>query len=237
MPAVKIEDRGCRGCTLCVDTCPVDVFELAEKDGVAVVAHADRCIGCLSCAYVCPSACIGVDDVVRLRPFHRIEGHAALMRGFLGEPPLSETLRPEDVDEAWKDVVARLHALSETVVDTIGKGHRAVGRRAGAMAAAHLPEMYEEPDLPRVLGAMRERFSGAFDFDFTTSGGNASLTFHPCGLCRVVGSLGEKPGEAVLCQLFHEYWAGLVSAFLGGRYRCDVPVAGEVCTMELAPTG
>ena len=87
-----------------------------------------------------------------------------------------------------------------------------------------------------LAGKVKDFAVGPFDFDFTTSGGSAALTFHPCGLCRVVGSLGEKPGEAVLCHLFHVYWAGLVSAFLGGRYRCEVPSAGEVCRMELAPS-
>jgi len=235
MPTVRIEEKGCRGCTLCVETCPVRVFDFVEKDALAVVAHEERCIGCLSCAYVCPSGCIDVDGIVRLRPFHRIEEHAALMRRFLNEKPLADSLTAEDVDEALADVVARLNALSQTVVDTIGKGYRAVGRRAGATAAAHMPEMYEEPSLPLVLAAMQRRFAGAFDFDFTTSGNRASLTFHPCGLCHVVGSLGEKVGEAVLCHLFHEYWAGLVSAFAAGRYRCEVPSAGEVCTMELTP--
>lgn len=236
MPTVRIEERGCRGCSLCVDLCPVQVFELTGKDGTAAVTHEERCIGCLSCAYVCPSACIDVDGILLLRPYHRIEEHAALIRGFLRGEPLSASLTPEEVETAWTDVVARLHALSDSVVDTIGKGYRAVGRRAGAMAAAHLPEMYEEPDLPRVLEAMKRRFAGAFDFDFTTSGEAATLTFHPCALCKVVGSLGEKPGEAVLCHLFHEYWAGLASSFTGARYKCEVPVAGETCRMELQPS-
>jgi hypothetical protein len=39
----------------------------------------------------------------------------------------------------------------------------------------------------------------------------------------------------VLCQLFHDYWAGLLSAFVGGQHKCDVRVAGEVGKKELLP--
>lgn len=235
MATVLIRDRGCRGCSLCVDLCPVGVFVRDDQKNLARVTQADRCIGCLTCAYACPSQCIEIDDYLRLRPFHRIEEHSALMRRFLQEQPLADSMSAEDVEEAWRDVAARLIALSDTVIETIGKGHKAVGRRSGAIAAAHLPEMYEASSLEEVLAALRHRFAHAFSFDFTTDGPRASLRFQPCGLCRVVQSRGDTVGEAVLCQLFHEYWAGLFSAFVGTSYRCTVPVAGEVCEMELTP--
>ncbi|MCZ7650136.1 MAG: 4Fe-4S dicluster domain-containing protein [Thermoanaerobaculia bacterium] len=233
MATVRIEEPGCRGCTLCADLCPVAVFALREGDGIATVVHAERCIGCLSCAYACPSGCIEVGDYLQLRPFHRIEGHAALMRRFLQEQPLADALTPADLEEAWSDVAARLRALAGTVTETIGSGYRAIGRRAGAMAAAHLPEMYEEAGLEQVLGGLRERFS--YGFDFHLEGEAAVLDFRPCSLCKVVQSTGETVGQALLCHLFHEYWAGLLSAFVGTKYRYEVPVAGESCRMELRP--
>jgi len=235
MPSVQIEEAGCRGCTLCVDVCPVQVFDFQDAEQMARASHAERCIGCLSCAYVCPSQCIEVSDYVQLRPFHRIEEHAELIRRFLQKQPLADTLTEEDLDEAWNDVSARLRALSQTVTETIGKGNKAVARRAGTIAAEHLPEMYERKGLDEVLEGLRKRFAHAFEFDFELDGEGARLTFHPCGLCRVVESHGEPVGEAVLCQLFHEYWAGLLSAFVGKPYRCRVPVAGATCQMELHP--
>ena len=143
MPTVQIEEHGCRGCSLCVDLCPVEVFEQDGGAALAKVVHAENCIGCLTCAYACPSQCVDVGDYLRLRPFHRLEQHAALVRRFLQEQPVSATVADSDIEEAWSDVSARLFALSDTVVETIGKGYRAVARRAGAMAAEHLPEMYE----------------------------------------------------------------------------------------------
>jgi NAD-dependent dihydropyrimidine dehydrogenase PreA subunit len=234
MPAVRIIDRGCRGCELCVDLCPVKVFERTANDIAAVVRERD-CIGCLSCIYLCPSRCIEVDDVPLLRPFHRIEEHAALIEKFLQEKSGTSTLTEADWEEARKDVAARLFALSATVLETIGRGHKAIGRRAGALAAAHFPEMYEEAGLDKVLSSMQHRFRDAFEFDYSVAGESANLNFHPCGLCRIVEDAGEKVGEAVLCQLFHEYWAGVLGAFVGVQYRCEVPEAGKTCRMELKP--
>lgn len=237
MPTVHIEDHGCRGCSLCVDTCPVQVFEQSQtsQGALARVVHDERCIGCLTCVYACPSQCVEVGGYLRLRPFHRIEANAALVRRFLQEQPVGETVTEADLEEAWSDVSARLFALSDTVVETIGKGYRAVARRAGTMAAEHLPEMYEAASLDEVLAALRTRFAHAFTFDYTLDGGRASLTFKPCGLCRVVEGAGQKVGDAELCQMFHEYWVGLVSSFAGIRYRCKVPVVGKSCQMELEP--
>jgi ferredoxin len=209
-----------------------------RQDGgaaLAKVAHAENCIGCLTCAYACPSQCIDVGDYLRLRPFHRMEKHAALVRRFLQEQPVSQTVTDADIDEAWSDVSARLFALSDTIVETIGKGYRAVARRAGTMAAEHLPEMYEAHSLDEVLAALRGRFANAFDFDYEVNGRSASLTFKPCGLCRVVEGAGQTVGEADLCQMFHEHWVGLLSSFVGVRYRCQVPEVGKVCRMELEP--
>ena len=235
MPTVRIEEHGCRGCSLCVDCCPVQVFEQSAGGELARVAHEERCIGCLSCVYACPSQCVTVEGYLRLRPFHRVEKNAALVRRFLQEQPVAEAVTESDLEEAWSDVSARLFALSDTVAETIGKGFRAVARRSGAMAAEHMPEMYEAGSLDEVLAALRARFAHAYTFDYTLDGRHASLTFKPCALCRVVEGAGQKVGEAQLCQMLHEYWVGLVSTFTGTRYRCSVPEVGKTCRMELEP--
>lgn len=235
MAKVTIEDKGCRGCTLCVDICPVDVFDYDNGANLAKVARAEDCIACLSCFYLCPSQCIALTELEHLRPFHRIEKNVTLVERFLQAKSASETLTAEDYDEALKDVAARLHALASAVTETMGRGQKAVGRKAGGLAADHLPEMYEEVHVSQVMARMQERFRHSFDFDFEEKEGGYELRFHPCGLVRVVEDAGQKVGEAVLCDLFHEYWSGLVSAFAGKTYRCQVPQAGATCLMKLRP--
>lgn len=230
MVTVKISDRGCRGCTLCVDVCPVDVFGMDEAGELALVRSQEDCIGCYSCVYACPSGCVELGEVEMLRPFHRIPGHEALVEKFLKEPTPLSKLTDEDKEEAYKDMSVRLRALADAISETMGRGQKAVGRRAGAAAAEHLPETYENKDLQAVL----ERLRLLFGFDFDADGNKVDLVFSPCALCRVVRDGGEKEGEAMLCMLFHEYWAGLVSAFVGRRFHCELKSAGDECCLVLS---
>jgi ferredoxin len=209
------------------------VFDYKEAENLAVVARTEDCIGCASCIYICPSQCIAVDDVEQLRPFHRIEKHAALIDKFLQAKQTSTVLTAEDWEEAAKDVNARMFALAHALVETMGRATKAVGRAAGGVAAEHLPEMYEETTVEALLERMQGRFKGSFDFDYKVAGDDIEMNFHPCGLYKVVTDAGEKAGEAVLCQLFHDYWAGLIGTFADKRFKVEVPQVGESCLMKL----
>ena len=237
MAHVTIEERGCRGCTLCVDLCPVSVFEAQDELHKARVVREEDCIGCLSCFHVCPSQAVRVTDTEMLLPFHRIEHHAALCEKLLGTTSPSRALAAQDYDEAAADVAGRLHALAAAVMDVFGKGFASIGRRAGALAAIHLPEICGEDSLETVLGRMQRDFAHSFTFDYEIDGSRVNLRFHPCGLCKVVEDKGDTVGEAVLCKLFHEYWAGLVGAFVGKSFSLEVPQAGKECLVQLQVRG
>ena len=64
--AVTVNTVRCKGCNLCVVACPCDVLALQSKEvndrgyHYAYMAQPDTCIGCQSCALVCPDACIEV---------------------------------------------------------------------------------------------------------------------------------------------------------------------------------
>ena len=68
--AVTVDIPRCKGCELCVVACPVDVLALEPKEvndrgyHFAFMAYPEKCIGCGSCALVCPDACIEVYCVV-----------------------------------------------------------------------------------------------------------------------------------------------------------------------------
>jgi 2-oxoglutarate ferredoxin oxidoreductase subunit delta len=63
--AVVIDTEKCKGCEVCVVTCPTQTLALAvEVNGkgyhYSYAANPDACIGCTNCAVVCPDAVITV---------------------------------------------------------------------------------------------------------------------------------------------------------------------------------
>lgn len=72
--AVRIDAARCKGCGLCVVTCPKHVLALQANEvndrgyHFAYAATPDLCIGCTNCAVVCPDACILVYRASRPTP-------------------------------------------------------------------------------------------------------------------------------------------------------------------------
>lgn len=63
--AIVVDVEQCKGCSLCVVSCPQKVIALAaEVNGkgynYAYMALPDACIGCANCGLVCPDSVITV---------------------------------------------------------------------------------------------------------------------------------------------------------------------------------
>ena len=63
---VEVNRDHCKGCDLCVVSCPTDVLELEPREvndrgyHYVYMKNPDNCIGCANCGYVCPDACLTV---------------------------------------------------------------------------------------------------------------------------------------------------------------------------------
>lgn len=236
MPKIAIDESGCRACTLCVDICPVDALEMDASGNVAKVVKEDDCIGCTSCMYLCPSRCLEITDFVEQRPFHRIENHEALIAKFLQKQPARVTLSEADYDEALLDIATRLAALTDSMAETVGRGQKAFGRQSGQLGAAHLPELYECKTIEETLERLQTRFTHCFDFDaaVTAGGDEISFKFGHCALSGVAERTGQKLGEATICVVFHEYWAGLLATFAKKKFQVEIIGVGDECEIKLA---
>lgn len=236
MPKLAIADKGCRACSLCVEVCPTDVLEMSSDGELAKVSREEDCIGCTSCVYICPSRCITVSEYEAQRPFHRIEQNSAIVEKLLQERPMAVQLSEKDFDAARADVSVRLYSLTTASHEVLGRGLKMAGRKAGAVAATHFPELYEVIELPDILAKLQDRFRHCFDFEPTTSGtGGVKLAFTKCALGTVVDQQGEERGTATLCTLYHEYWAGLLSVFTKKHYEIRLSEAGAHCSFDLEP--
>lgn len=66
MPRIIVDDNYCKGCSLCVDVCPVGIIALDNNKITnkgyhpAVLVDEQKCSGCMSCALMCPDVAITV---------------------------------------------------------------------------------------------------------------------------------------------------------------------------------
>lgn len=67
---IVIHENACRGCEMCVDICPTNVFVIDEERH-STASHPEDCIACLSCAYICPSTAISHSNYHVVKNFYR----------------------------------------------------------------------------------------------------------------------------------------------------------------------
>jgi 2-oxoglutarate ferredoxin oxidoreductase subunit delta len=63
--SVVVNNERCKGCELCVVSCPSNVLAMSKQVNAkgynyAYMANEDICIGCANCGIVCPDGCITV---------------------------------------------------------------------------------------------------------------------------------------------------------------------------------
>ena len=63
---VKVDLEKCNGDGVCVEVCPVEVFELQNLPGYdtekSVPVRKDECILCMACVASCPTEAITVEE-------------------------------------------------------------------------------------------------------------------------------------------------------------------------------
>ena len=62
---IIVDRERCKGCEVCLASCPFDVLRLATEVNsrgynYAEMAEPDKCTGCASCSIICPDSCITV---------------------------------------------------------------------------------------------------------------------------------------------------------------------------------
>lgn len=63
MADITIDENLCKGCYICVEVCPKDVYERGDAIGPkgffpVRISHPDQCILCYECELMCPDLAI-----------------------------------------------------------------------------------------------------------------------------------------------------------------------------------
>lgn len=61
MIEIRVNNKWCKGCELCVHFCPKSVFDV-DPDGHPIVAREGDCINCKLCELHCPDFAIEVTE-------------------------------------------------------------------------------------------------------------------------------------------------------------------------------
>ncbi|MCR5608696.1 MAG: 4Fe-4S binding protein [Lachnospiraceae bacterium] len=67
MAKITINETLCKGCGLCVSACPKQILALSKEKmnskgyHPATIIDMEKCIGCTSCAIMCPDVVITVE--------------------------------------------------------------------------------------------------------------------------------------------------------------------------------
>lgn len=62
---ISIDTELCKGCEICVDRCPTDVYEMSGEgvDRYPVATDPEDCIDCSKCELLCPDFALDVEVV------------------------------------------------------------------------------------------------------------------------------------------------------------------------------
>lgn len=63
MPAIKIDNKTCTKCGLCIEDCPKSIYQLYQKGDFPSVVNEDTCIQCGHCLAVCKTDSIRFDPL------------------------------------------------------------------------------------------------------------------------------------------------------------------------------
>lgn len=67
MGKIHVDEKVCKGCSMCVYACPLDIIELdVDKINlkgyhIAFLKYPEKCTGCSCCAIMCPDTAITVE--------------------------------------------------------------------------------------------------------------------------------------------------------------------------------
>ena len=206
---ISMDEKACVGCTLCVDTCPTQVFTFDAARDLPQVAKPQECFGCLSCSEICPASALEHQGLERSRSFYH-DPYALEVARKSTTTPLEHNVIEDEAGRggALQDLAVRLLSVAVVLKDIVGTGLAPVGLMAGRSLATQLPRYRPPKDLMGATELAKKEFSPAWGLAFKHDG-NGSLQID-VGACFVRDLCAKEgiPLGGELCVLFCNYLSG-----------------------------
>jgi len=235
MSTIKIDDKACRGCSLCVDLCPTKVYAMVDGSDVPKVVKEKDCVECLSCYYVCPATAIEIDNIKFSKEFYRnLDVQEKVKKFLLGrEPYISQNLAAEEYGAALRDLIVRMDALGGVYERIMGKSLPSLGRTAGITMGQHIPRTTKAGDVAEAFALFREEAAPAWDVACEAAGSNAfTLTVGKCLVREACKQFNRQMGGN-LCVLFGSYITGYIYNLVPRRVQITKVDYGDTCKYDV----
>jgi NAD-dependent dihydropyrimidine dehydrogenase PreA subunit len=83
---IFIDPLRCKGCQICIDSCPVDVLRPDPETGRAFAAYPTDCQTCFLCQDDCPEQAIRIDpEVINPRTISVYDAYGIALRPIEGD--------------------------------------------------------------------------------------------------------------------------------------------------------
>jgi NAD-dependent dihydropyrimidine dehydrogenase PreA subunit len=227
---VQIDEKACRGCEICIDACPTQVFAFDQAKRLPEVKKPTSCFGCLACAEQCPANAIQHQGVPQVINFYHDPYALALASKLTGNGPAVAQADAAAVKKGIDDLGVRLLSLAAVLKATLSSGLPAVGTFAGRTLAAQLPRYQPPKTTEEVFELAKRQFAPAWDLEFKPEGDTLHIGIKTCFLRELCAKQQIELGGD-LCTLFFNYLAGYLGRMGKMRLRlADANRSAELCT-------
>jgi NAD-dependent dihydropyrimidine dehydrogenase PreA subunit/predicted hydrocarbon binding protein len=217
---IRVDEKSCVGCSLCVETCPTNVLEFNESEALPEVKKPAECFGCLSCAEICPATALDHGSIALSECYYH-DPAALDIASKLGVAPRAINAPTENEDavlRAKTDLGIRLLSVAAVLKQTLGQSLAAIGTQAGRSLAMQLPRYQKPQSIEEALQLAKSVFSPAWNIEFDLQDKNCPVRITSCFIRELCQKQGMELGGD-LCTLFYGYFAGYIAKMASVRPR------------------
>jgi L-aspartate semialdehyde sulfurtransferase ferredoxin len=230
---IRVDDKACVGCSLCVDECPTKVFEMKDGDAAPKVRNAGECFGCLSCSEICPATAIEHRNVHLSESYYHDRQAIGLSEKIGAGRQFNIPKDSAHLQKAVDDLGIRLLSVASVLKQTLGQSLPSVGTMAGMSLATQLPRYQPPRTFDDSLKLLVSTFAPAWAMKPELADNTLTIAVSDCFVREVCSNNKIELGGDI-CKLFSNYFVGYLGKISRQRPRLmTVTPSQEKCVYTL----